>query len=308
MLPVFPDFKKIELTDLEDIENLNKHFPPFNDFEFMSLWTYNSEDKNLITTLHNNFVIRIHDFITGIYFYSFIGTNKVSETISTLIERSKEENLEPILKLIPEANIAALPEINHNFLLTEDPNSAEYILSVDKIASLKGSEYHDKRNLVNRFKRENPNYQTRTLDLTSEKVKSEIRALFLLWQVQKKKANEECAIELNAINRLFDLTTALYLMGIGIYTNENLVGFSICHKVKEDFVILSFEKGDITFKGIYETINHEAAKHLQSLGIKYINYEQDLGIEGLRRSKMLWRPVSFLKKYTISEKSYELTK
>jgi uncharacterized protein len=299
MLPVFPDLKKIELSDKELIEEFTKDFPPFNDFEFVSLWTYNIDGSNSISTLNNNFVIRIHDFITGKHFYTFIGTNKVGETAEILIQKSIEEGLNPTLKLIPEVNISSEPV--NNLLVAEDPDNHEYILSVDEIAALEGGKFHDKRNLVNRFKRDNQGVQAKILDLRDNQTKEEVRTLFSLWAEQKEKDADEVAIELSAIEKLFGVAELGYLISIGVYVDGKLVGFSTCHPVQQDFVILSFEKGDISFRGIYEFINNELAKHLKELGFKYINYEQDLGIPGLRRSKMLWRPVSFLKKYIISK-------
>jgi hypothetical protein len=44
-----------------------------------------------------------------------------------------------------------------------------------------------------------------------------------------------------------------------------------------------------------------AFKKLRALGCEFINFEQDMGIAGLKQAKRLWRPVKYLKKYTIKK-------
>jgi|WetSurMetagenome_2_1015567.scaffolds.fasta_scaffold115976_1 uncharacterized protein len=302
MLTVFPNFKKIELSDIDIIESLTKQFPPYNDFEFASLWTYNTEGNNAYSMLNGNLVIKIQDFVTGDYFYSFIGANQAKDTINELLAKSKKDKFGTKLYLIPEINLKSLPSLDKYFSIREDPDSFDYILSVDEVASLRGGKYYDKRNLVNRFKRLYPKHSVELLDLAKEKTRREIIELFMLWKQKKGKNIEEVEIELKAIKKMFGLVGRLNMMGIGIYSQNKLIGFATYHIVWDNYAIMSFEKGNTIYEGIYAYINHEAAKHLKELGVKYINYEQDLGIPGLKKAKMLWRPVFFLKKYIIEEK------
>jgi len=302
MLPVFPNFKKIEIGDKDVIEKFTNKFQPYNDFELMSLWTYNKGDRNTFSILHDNLVVKIQDFITGKFYYSFIGTNNVKDVAEKLIQKSKEENLGNKLYLVPEISIKSSPDLEKYFLIKEDPDSFDYILSVNELAELRGNRYHDKRNMVKRFKKLYPDHYARPLDLTKEKTRKDIEDLFLFWGQKKGKTKTETEIELIAIKRVFDLVNVLKVTGIGIYLQGRLIGFSIYHPVQSNFAILSFEKADSSYRGIYEYVNYCAASHLKTLGCKYINYEQDLGIPGLKKAKMLWRPVFFLKKYIVEEK------
>jgi uncharacterized protein len=300
--PAFPNFKKIEITDKAVIENFTRQFPPYNDFDFMSLWTYNTDNKNAFSILNDNLVIKIQDFITGELFYSFIGKNNIDATISTLLMKSEEDNFGPELKLIPEINLQSSPDLEKNFFIKEDPDNFDYILSVEELASLKGNKYYDKRNLVNRFKKLYPNHSIMRLDLTNKKTEQAVKELFFLWEQQKDKSRIETQIELTAIERLFDLTNVLKVMGTGVYIHDRLIGFCTYHVAQDNFAIFGFEKGDISYEGIYAYLNHQAAIHLETLGSSYINFEQDLGIPGLHKAKQLWRPVKYLKKFKVSKK------
>lgn len=300
MLPIFPTFKELELADLPSIEKFTKQFPPYNDFGFLSLWTYNTRGGNAISTLYNNLVIKIQDFITGDFFYSFLGTNRVRETIEILLARSKQDNLNPILRLVPEVNIKSSPNLSKYFSVNEDPDSFDYILSVKELATLEGSKFHNKKNLVYRFKSQYTNHYLKLLDLTLDKTRQDVRDLFFLWEKQRGKDRSETEIELIAIEKMFDLVDVLQIIGIGIYFNEKLIGFASIHNTSKEFAILVFEKCDTLYKGIFEYLNHEVAKYLLDDGVRYINYEQDLGIPGLKKAKMLWRPIFFLKKFTVA--------
>jgi uncharacterized protein len=299
MQPIYPDFKKIELSDYDLIDQFTRQFPPYNDFEFTSLWTYNTIGENTFSFLHNNLIIRIQDFVSGSFFYSFLGNNKINETVTALIVKSKEENLGSKLYLVPEISIKAAVDLSKFFLVKEDPDSFDYILSVDDAATLNGAKYHDKRNLVNKFNKLYSGVEVKALDLTDKETERDMLDLFYLWENQKKKTRNETNIELTAVKNLFSLARINKMTGTGIYISNKLIGFCTYNLVQDNYAILSFEKADYTYQGIFEMINNQAAMRLKTLGYRYINFEQDLGIPGLKKAKQLWRPIYFLKKYTV---------
>jgi hypothetical protein len=301
MLPKFPNLKKVEISDFKDIEALTHKFPPYNDFEFASLWTYDTRGKNEIGLLNENLVVKIQDFLSGDLFYSFIGTTMVDKTIATLLESCKKEGLEEKLYLVPEVSIKEIKD-SSRINIVNDLDSADYILSIDELSSLAGKKYYDKRNLVNRFKKNYPEHNVEMLDLDSPKIQNELLELFLKWEKNKNKKSEDTEIELIAVKKLFSILNLLNVSGLGVHIDNQLVGFSTYHKIDNDYAIMTFEKGDISFEGIYSYLNHKTAIHLSELGAKYLNYEQDLGIPGLKKAKQLWRPVFYLNKYSISPK------
>lgn len=302
MIPIFPNFKKLELNDREFIEDYTKQFPPYNDFEFIDLCIYNPGSDTTISLLDNNIVVKRQDYITDDFFYTFLGTNSIKNTISKLLSISREEGLGSQLKHIPEVNITSSPDLQDFFSIKEDPDNFDYILSVNELADLVESKHHNKRNLVNRFKKLYPDYVIKHLDLTLDKIKQEIKDLFYLWEQQKGKSRTETAIELIAIEKLFGIASVRNISGLGIYHKNKLIGFTTYHLLPDNYAGMSLEKGDNTYQGIYPFLKHETAKILKELGCTYLNYEQDLGIPGLKKAKQLWRPVFHLKKYIIEEK------
>jgi uncharacterized protein len=302
MIPKFPKFKKLEIQDKKEIENYVKSFAPYSDFNFTSLWTYNTEETIEISYLNNNLVVKFLDYIDKKHFYSFIGTKKILETIKILIKQAKKNKIDHSLKLIPQEVIDAEKRIKDFYLLKEDKDNYDYIVSASEIAKLDPIKFKRKRYLVDRFKRKYPDYKIKILDLRNEKVQKQIKDLFLAWEKQVKRSREETENELKAINRLLDHLKYLDIYGTGIYLNNKLVAFNTYELTHNKYGISSFQKADKSLTGIYAILTHEAAKHLHKLGCEFINFEQDLGIEGLRLSKSLWKPKHYLKKYIITEK------
>ena len=104
MLPVFPNFKNLEISDKEDIEYITHQFPPYSDFNFVSLWAWNTQGKIEISQLNNNLVVKFQDYLDNNYFYSFIGMHDVLTSIEKLLSASKAKGFGEELKLIPENN------------------------------------------------------------------------------------------------------------------------------------------------------------------------------------------------------------
>ena len=302
MLPIFPNISRLKLHHQNDIEKHIVQFHPYSDYNFTSMWAYNTEEIIEVFWLNKNLVVMFQDYIDSKPFYSFLGTNQINKTIESLLNLSNQNNLPLKLKLIPEVVVKHKEKVTDIFSVKEDPDNFDYILSVQEIAELKGKKYYDKRNLINRFKRLYSGYVVKNIDLNNKSIQKEIFELFLLWSTQAKRTQEDYQTELEAIKRFLTFANQLHFYGIGIYFKNKMIGFSTYELIHADYSIMSFEKGDRTFEGIYSVLNNEVAKHLSILKKKYINYEQDLGIPGLKKAKSLWRPIFYLKKYIISAK------
>ena len=87
---------------------------------------------------------------------------------------------------------------------------------------------------------------------------------------------------------------------LGLSINGELSAFVIIEILQRNYGIIHFKKAILSFAGITEYLVQQTALYLQRLGCQYINGEQDLGLDGLRKSKTLYRPQNYLKKYTIS--------
>ena len=300
MIPAFPKFERLLFEHKPHIEkHISKH-PPYSDFNFTSLFSWGGEETYL-SELNGNLVIKFRDYITNEPFYTFIGLNKVNETIKTLLEESIKNNMHPKLKLIPEVALKANPEILEQFDVQEDRDNFDYIYLLEEAKEFIGNKYRAKRNFINRFKKL---YQSshRVIDLKNPKIQQEMLDLFSSWQRLKSRSDKDVDNELLAIKKILEFSKDLKLFCIGLYIDNKMVAFSINEVLSDGYAMNLFEKADTTYQGIFPYLRQITSIYLLELGSKFLSHEQDLGVEGLRKSKMSYNPNFFLKKYTVAHK------
>jgi len=301
---IFPIFKKITEDDCAIFKKITDLYPPYSDYNFTSMWCFNTNNEIEYSFLHDNLVVKFQDYTENKYFYSFFGTNKIEQTVNTLLVKAANENMLHALKLLPEDNFTSIYNSFPDFLILEDPDNFDYILSIWEIEKMAGSKYYDKRNLVNRFNRYLPQASFQELDLSDKLIQKRIIDLWKLWELTAQMTQYERENELKAFMGLLSsqMITTNSIRTFGIYNQERLIGFSINEIIDRQYILMHFEKADHLYPGIYSYLKKNVAQAFHKENYKFINYEQDLGIEGLRKAKRLWHPISYLKKYIISPK------
>ncbi len=303
MISKFPKFKSLSLKDKKSIELITSTFPPYSDFNFISMWAWNIDNAIEISILNNNLVVKFQNYSSADLFYSFIGKNKPINTAQKLLNLSIKKGLNSTIRLIPFHNFSEseIYELKKDYYVYEDLSHNDYILDVKKLVAMEGKALHQKRKLLNRFLK---SYESRVIfkSLSDQGVKDEILNFSYSWEKNRNIKMIDAKNELRAIKMLFTLPKLLNVFVQCVYVNDSMVGFTVFEIIKNQYAVSNFQKGDIIYKGIYEFLYSNMANFLAEKGCKYINIQQDLGIEGLRRSKLDYRPISFLKKYLISFK------
>lgn len=297
MIPQFPNFKPLELSDKYEIENHTSKFPPYSDFNFVSLWSWNTQKKITISFLNNNLVVLFNDYLTGEPFISFIGNNMTHETSQILFDYSEHNYKVTYLKLLPE--FLALTLNNNGWNITADTASHDYVLSIENLTTMNEWSKSKVSKNIKRFQMEYPNYFVIKEKINSIEIVKYID-LFENW-ADCKNNTEISSYEYEAFKRYIHLASPnVYI--ISIFIREKLIGFETYEIVSNEYAISHFSKSNFQYKGVNEMLQWEEAKHLSKLGIKFLNIEQDLGIEGLRFAKQKFKPAHFLKKYMLEKK------
>jgi hypothetical protein len=305
MLPEFPWFKPIDLSDRPAVEAMIAGYPPFADFNFVELWCWNRGRQGGIAKLDGNLVVRSEDVITGELFLSFIGTNKVERTAEKLIAYAKERGIEPRLQAVPDVVVDSVTGFGKSLIVEEDVHNSDYLLSVSDWAAMSGSRFKNKRNAIHRLERKHQPRLER-LDLTNAATRDEIMDLCKAWAIQRNRASEETEAEFSAIENLLDLAQELELVRLvvlGVYADNQLIGFSINEILPDDYALGHFAKADYRYEGVYPYMLNGLARILEDAGVLYLNIEADLGDPGLAISKKLCNPTGRLRKFVIAESS-----
>lgn len=300
MIPAFPEFKKISIDDREAVESYTCRYQPYSDFNFTNLWAWDTRGERMISELKGNLVVRFTDYKTCEQAFSFLGANESEITAHQLLHFAEKSGVSPVLCFITEESMQDLQ--NSNLYVEEDQDNFDYIFSVSELVVLQGSKFKGKRHLAEGFLREYPDVLFESRELSDAFVQKQITSVLRRWEEKKKLDNKTYDLEHEekALNRLLETANNHKLILSCIFLHDAMIGFSIDEIVLHQYAISHFFKADNSFKGVSEFLNEKVSQYLVAHDVVLWNWQQDLGIEDLRRSKMSYRPVNFLKKYRVS--------
>ena len=182
-------------------------------------------------------------------------------------------------------------------------NQYDYIYRCDRLATLRGGAYQAKRNHVKRFRAEHPNFEYRPL---TPELFNECRRLTALWREEKEANGGTIAAEQRVMETVFANWDALGMTGGCIFADGRMMAFTYGAAVTTDTFDVCVEKADRHVEGAFAIINQQFAEHL-SEQFTYLNREEDMGIEGLRKSKLSYHPEILLTYNAITiRKAYTL--
>lgn len=186
---------------------------------------------------------------------------------------------------------AAFPD---EFAFTEDRDGAEYIYLAEKMITLAGKKLHSKRNFINRFNRD---YDGRwTFDHITAENLPEIYEYENRWQRDNRTNEGDLDSEKVVIEKLLRNMDRLGSVGGILRLDGKMIGFSIGTQISEDTFDIQIEKADWDVTGAYQVLNNEFAKAFCA-DVTYINREDDMGLDGLRKAKLSYYPHEIIMKY-----------
>ncbi len=211
-----------------------------------------------------------------------------------MLEDAKSNNIRPRFYGVTDCYKKLLNELfPDKFCFKSDDGFNDYIYEAEALANLSGKKYHSKRNHVSVFKRNYPNWSYEEIN------ESNIPAcidLHTKWINGRGDDDPDFSLEFEAVLEGFENYSKLGLIGGIIKIGEEPVAYTFGERISDDCFVTHFEKAPSDINGAYTIINQEFAKKLVEMGFKYINREEDLGIEGLRKAKQSYHPVIWLKK------------
>ncbi len=185
-----------------------------------------------------------------------------------------------------------------DFEQTYEDGDTDYVYETEKIAELSGRKLHRKRNMLRQFERR---YEHEALPLTDERL-DDARSVLEDWQGGMSVPPEET--DYGPCSEALKLYDDLVLCGVIYYAEGEPAGFIVGDELNDETFALHFAKGKREFRGIYEYMFSTFAELLPRR-YRLLNFEQDLGIEALRRAKSAYNPDYLLKKYRVSLQTEE---
>ncbi len=292
MILNFPNFVNLNFSLKEEVEAITSRFEPYSDFNFISLFSWNTDESTQVSLLNGNLVISLPDYITGHTTYSIIGANKIDESLGSL------RALTDKLTLVPESTVKKIVS-TRDFSITEDEDNFDYIYSIIDLIDLPSNKYRSKRKSINKFGRAYGEEVSTNMFKFNEEKNKELKELFSWWSQQRDRTEDEVAQEKRAIERILSIAASTNLIGVELKISGSIIGFSINEIINQDNAICHFQKTILSYDNADVFLTNQVSKILGDLNCKYVNWEQDLGLPGLRKMKLSYKPAKFLKKYTV---------
>lgn len=187
-------------------------------------------------------------------------------------------------------------EMGDKIDLIEARGHWDYTYSVEELVNLKGNRFHKKKNHLNQFKK-HYEYVYSCMDADCVEEVLEMQKEWLDWR--EIEDSDPLMAENKAICRVLTNWDRMPgMMGGWIKIDGVMVAYTVAEPLNGKTVVIHFEKGRPGYRGIYQAINQMFLEN-EASRFDYVNREQDLDDPGLRKSKLSYHPVHFVKKYQI---------
>ncbi len=202
-----------------------------------------------------------------------------------------------ILGVSPENRDEINSLFTGKFKYEEMRDSADYVYSLEKLVKLSGNKLHSKRNHINYFKK---NY-TWSFEMITTDNFEECREMNKKWCKDNDcKEDEYLYKEYCAVRRSFDNYWDLGLEGGALRKDGKIIAFTMGERLNSNTYVIHIEKAFSEIRGAYQMINREYADYIQQTypQMLYVNREEDMGYEGLKKAKLSYYPDKMEEKYS----------
>ncbi len=230
--------------------------------------------------------------------YLFPLGENLKPTLDAIISDAHKRGIPCRLTGLTDADRALLEQwYPGQFYFQPDRDSFDYIYSIDALAELKGKKLQRKRNHCNRFRLLHPGCTT--APITEENTPA-VLAMLDKWYAHQQETNPTASfrLEQTAITKALRCRKALEMEGLLLMDKGQIIAMTMGSRLNSDTFDVHFEKALDGYDGAYAMINREFARHLKEKypEVKWLNREDDLGLEGLRKAKLSYYPDRLVEK------------
>lgn len=300
MIPHFPDFAPLEIAHRSEIDQFVRAFPPYSDFNFLSLISWDVRRTTAVSFLHNHLVVKMSDYLTGECFFTFLGIDDPVPVAARLLDFGKASEGQRVLRLVPDVVVAAMRDARDSTIIaTPEDADHDYILSVGALTTLSEPHYRKKRAAIAQFATRYGACAIKRMDTEAADSRTAIGQLFKAWQAVKQRSDAQVHAEWSALQRCLAFAPSFDVTIVGAFVDGDLRGWTVNEVVHHGHYMGHFGKAHPRYVGLMDVLEHETAKIMALQGCTHCNYQQDLGLPGLRAAKRAWHPVHVLRKFRV---------
>jgi len=295
-VPEFPQFNELALKNKPLFDRLFTQFPPvISEFTFTNLFIWRRAYQTKISRFRNLLCL-LAEQGENMFFFPPIGGEDVIECLQSLLQYLGGKSTPPRIVRVPETVVTQTDWKASGMKAELDRSQCDYVYRVQDLIELKGRKYHRKRNHIKQFQEK---YSFQYIPLTPEWIPQCLQLQEEWCDLRDCEANLGLLNESLAIKEAFTHFDELGMKGGAILINGKVEAFTLGDQLNPETIVIHVEKANPAFEGLYPTINQAFLEH-QGSGYTYVNREQDLGEEGLRKAKESYFPHHMVNKYKVT--------
>jgi predicted GNAT family N-acyltransferase len=268
----------------------------FCDFSFLNICAWKFYYQTELAEWKGYLLIR-HYFDDNFHYFFPIGDGNIAEVLNDLKTFAFENHHSFLMDCLTINQLEEIKTISiHPFSFSLDRNFSDYLYLREDWIALKGKRLQSKRNHLKRFLQ---NYEYEYKPYTDAYLNDCI-SLSKQWMKENPDLNwDSMNNELQVIQ--FALNNLEQLGGCGgtLWVDGQLVAFSLGSSINEDTFVVHIEKANTSYEGIYVAMGNIFAQNLPD-NYTFLNREDDMGLKGLRQSKLSYSPHKLLAKFSIN--------
>ena len=290
------NFHRPQLHEKEAYDSILFSCPPRGcEFSFANLTLWGRQN---VAFIHDCVALFSHFYGKSVYPYP-IGNGDKKAVIEEILHDAKMRGIPCRITGLTDADREELEALfSETFTFRPDRDSSDYVYAIDDLADLKGRKFQKKRNHVNRFRAEHPDFQVVPLTMCNMAM---AQHMINDWYRIRMKEDPEgnYLLENIALSRACAKYDLLGMEGIMLMEGDRVLAVTMGSKMANDTFDIHFEKAREDVDGAYAAVNCEFARYLRLKypEIAYLDREDDMGLEGLRKAKLSYNPHHMVNKY-----------
>ena len=290
------EFTRLSFSQKQQYEDILFSCPPRGcEYSFANLSLWGSQKAAF---LHGCVVFFSHFYGRSVYPYP-IGNGDKRAALEAIIQDARDRGIPCRITGLTEADRAELEGLfPDRFLLRTDRSGFDYVYDIQDLADLKGRKFQKKRNHFNRFCKDHPHYEVIPITPCNMAM---AQHMVNDWYTKRMKEDSEgdYLLENIALARAFQKFGALGMEGIMLLDQGQVLAVTMGSRLNSHTFDIHFEKAREDVDGAYTAVNCEFARYLRLKypEVQFLDREDVMGLEGLRKAKLSYNPHHMQEKY-----------
>ena len=294
-------FQDVTLSSKAKLEKYIKPWQSENaEFGFAHIYMWGGDGKIQYAEAEGFLFLKLHFPGEALFFWPpFPADETVQKNyargMALACQYMEETGWKPLFRSVSTPFVDWIKEQCPQMQFAEKRENFDYIYTSEAMITLKGKKLHGKRNHINKLKKEHPDFQYEPL---TKDHYEECMALYDLWQMDHKEPTITQYDERSSVERALLNLEELGLTGGIIRIDGVLKAFTVGEQTLPWMCQIHIEKAEKEIDGLYPTMSQQYASHACT-NAQWINREEDMGLEGLRKAKLSYFPARMVEKYDV---------